>query len=78
MLKESEVASYEHQDDSYIDCQAFPEPVSEEQEIYGDYHRYKQHDIERGRCVFVHLSRHQADPEQMVCQQSSGDAKVQI
>src|SRR6202030_43414 len=36
--QESEVERCEHQDDSNIHCQPFPESVSEEHEIYPDYH----------------------------------------
>ncbi len=37
MLEVSKVESSEHQDNSNIDREPFPEPVSEEREIYGDY-----------------------------------------
>ena len=39
-LEESEVESYEHQDNANIHCQPFPESVSEEREIYTDYDGY--------------------------------------
>jgi hypothetical protein len=44
MPQESQVESSEHQDDSNIHCQPFPESVSEEQDIYSDddgYHRQR-------------------------------------
>jgi hypothetical protein len=37
MPEESEIEGCEHEDNANIHYQPFPEPVSEEQEIYGDY-----------------------------------------
>jgi hypothetical protein len=54
-LQESQVESCEHQDNSYIHCQPFPEPVSEEQEINGNYNSYQQHNAEYDRCLFSHF-----------------------
>ena len=46
--EESQVESYEHQDNANIHCQPFPESVSEEHEIYTNYdgchHHHVKHD----------------------------------
>jgi len=48
MPEESEVESYEHQDNADIHSQPFPESVSEKQEIYTDnrgcHRHYVKHD----------------------------------
>jgi hypothetical protein len=44
-LQESQVESCEHQDNSDIHYQPFPEPVSEEQEIHSNYNGCHQHDV---------------------------------
>lgn len=44
-LQESQVESYEHQDNSYIHDQPFPEPASEEQDIHSNYNGCNQHDV---------------------------------
>lgn len=54
-LQESEIESYEHQDNSYIHCQPFPEMVSEEQEIHGNYNGYHQHDVKYASCLSPHF-----------------------
>jgi hypothetical protein len=46
--KESEVKSYEHQDNANIHCQPFPESVSEEREIYADDDAYHRQHVKRG------------------------------
>jgi len=56
-LQESQVESREYEDDSYIHCQPFPEPVSEEQEIDGDDDGDHQRDIkcDSGPCSHLIL-----------------------
>ena len=54
-LQESQVESREYQDDSYIHCQPFPEPVSEEHEIDGDDDGDHQRDEECESCACSHL-----------------------
>jgi len=44
IFEESQVESYKHQDNSYICHQSFPQLVSEEQEIHGNYGGYHQQD----------------------------------
>jgi hypothetical protein len=41
--EESEVKSYEHQDNANIHCQPFPESVSEERQIHTDDYGYRHH-----------------------------------
>jgi hypothetical protein len=43
MLQESQAERCEYQDNSNIHHQPFPEQVSEEQDIHGDYDGYQQH-----------------------------------
>jgi hypothetical protein len=54
-LQESEIESCEHQDNSYIHRQPFPEMVSEEQEIHGNYNGYHQHDVKYASCLSSHF-----------------------
>jgi hypothetical protein len=56
MLQKSQVERYEHQDDSNIRHQPFPEPVPEEQDIYTDHDGYHQHYIKYDRCLSRHFS----------------------
>lgn len=58
MFQESEVESCEQQDDPYIRCQPFPEPVLEEQDIQSDYDNGQQHYVKRDSCRSFH-SGHQ-------------------
>jgi hypothetical protein len=43
--EESQVESSEHQDNTNIHCQPFPESVSEEHEIYTDYDGCHRHHV---------------------------------
>jgi hypothetical protein len=54
--QESEVESYEHQDDTNIHGQPFPEPVSEEQDIYSDYDGYHRHHVKHDGYLSAHFS----------------------
>jgi hypothetical protein len=54
-LQESQVESCEHQDNSYIHYQPFPEPVSEEQEIHSNYNGYHQRDVKYQSCLSSHF-----------------------
>jgi len=49
MLQESKVESCEHQNDSNIHYQPFPESVSEKREIYSDYDGYHRHHVKHVR-----------------------------
>src|SRR5689334_24784623 len=53
-LQESQVERREYQDDSYIHCQPFPEPVSEEQEIDSDDEGDHQRNVECDGCPCSH------------------------
>ena len=53
--QESPVARCEHQDDSYVHCQPFPEAVSEEQEIDGDNDGYHQRHVKCSSCPCSHV-----------------------
>ena len=44
-LPKPQIKSPKHQDDSYVDHQPFPEPISEEQEIDTEYDGHQQHEI---------------------------------
>ena len=55
-LEESQVKSCEHQNDPNIHQQPFPEPGSEEQEIYTDDHGYHRRHVKRD----CELSAHSA------------------
>ena len=54
--EEFKVESSEHQDDSNIHCQPFPESVSEEHEIYTDYDGYHRHHVKHERYLSAHFS----------------------
>ena len=54
MFQESEVEGCEHQDDSYIHCQPFPELVPEEEDIYSDHNGYQQQYVKDGSCLASH------------------------
>jgi hypothetical protein len=54
--QESQVESCEHQDDSNIHCQPFPESVSKEHEIYSDYDGCHSHHVKHDRYLFAHFS----------------------
>jgi hypothetical protein len=53
--EESEVESYEHQDNANIHCQPFPESVSEEHEIYTDDDGYHRHHVKHVSYLSAHL-----------------------
>src|SRR5579863_4821364 len=53
--EESHVKSCEHQDNANIHCQPFPESVSEEREIYTDYHGCHCHPIKYDSCRSAHF-----------------------
>jgi len=55
-LEESEVESYEHQDNANIHCQPFPESVSEEREIYTDDNGYHRHHVKHVSYLSAHFS----------------------
>jgi hypothetical protein len=54
--KESQVKSYEHQDNAYIHCQPFPESVSKEREIYTDYDSGHHHHVKHASYLSTHFS----------------------
>jgi hypothetical protein len=54
--EESQVESYEHQDNADIRHQPFPESVSEELEIYTHYDRYHRHHVKRDSYLSAHSS----------------------
>src|ERR1700736_3974109 len=54
--QESQVEGCEHQDDSNIHCQPFPESVSEEHEIYTDYDGCHRHHVKHDSYLSVHFS----------------------
>ncbi|MGA2089734.1 MAG: hypothetical protein ABSG66_12545, partial [Stellaceae bacterium] len=53
--QESEVERREHQDDSNIHCQPFPESVSEEHEIYTDYDGCHRHHVKHHSYLSAHF-----------------------
>jgi len=53
--EESEVESSEHQHNTNIHCQPFPESVSEEREIYSDYDGYHRHCVKQDGYLSVHF-----------------------
>jgi hypothetical protein len=55
-LEESQVEGCEYQDNSYIHYQLFPEPVSEEQEIYTEYDGSQQQYVKHDSCRSFHFS----------------------
>lgn len=56
MPQESQVERCEHQDDSNIHCQPFPESVSEEHEIYTDYDGCHRHHVKHDSYLSAHFS----------------------
>jgi hypothetical protein len=54
--EESQVESCEHQDNANIHCQAFPESVSEEHEIYTDYDGCHRHHVKHDSYLSAHFS----------------------
>jgi hypothetical protein len=62
MLQESQVERCEHQDDSYIHHQPFPEPVPEEQDIHTDYDGCQQRYVKYDRCLSRHFSHQSKSP----------------
>ena len=57
-FEESEVESYEHQDNANIHCQPFPESVSEERDIYTDYDGCHRHHAKHGSYLSAHFRFH--------------------
>jgi hypothetical protein len=53
--EESEVESSEHQHNTNIHCQPFPESVSEEREIYSDYDGCHRHYVKQDSYLSVHF-----------------------
>jgi hypothetical protein len=51
---ESQVESCEHQDNANIDCQPFPESVSEKHEIYNDYDGCHHHHVKHNGYLSPH------------------------
>jgi hypothetical protein len=57
MPEESQVESYEHQDNADIHYQSFPESVSEEDEIYTHYDGCHRHHVKHVSYLSAHLSK---------------------
>jgi hypothetical protein len=55
--EESQVESYEYQDDANIHCQSFPESISEECEIYADDDGHHRHHVEHPDYPTAHFSK---------------------
>lgn len=45
MLQEAEIKSCEHKDNAYIHCKAFPEMMSEKENVDRDYHGHHKNSI---------------------------------
>ncbi len=58
MPEESQIESYEHQDNANIRHQSFPELVSEEQEIYTDYDGGHRHHVKHYSYLPAHFCQH--------------------
>jgi hypothetical protein len=56
MPEESEEESCEHQDNTNIHCQPFPESTFEEHEICTDYDGYHHHHVKRDSYASAHFS----------------------
>jgi len=54
--QESQIERCEHQDDSNIHCQPFPESVSEKHEIYTDYDGCHRHHVKHASYLSAHFS----------------------
>jgi hypothetical protein len=59
--EESPVESCEYQDNANIHCQPFPEPISEEREIYTDYDGCHRHHVKALQLASAHFSQHSPD-----------------
>ncbi|HEY3777499.1 MAG TPA: hypothetical protein VGL35_05535 [Rhizomicrobium sp.] len=57
MPQDSEVERCEHQDNSNIHCQPFPEPVSEEPEIHTDDDGCHRQHVKHDNYLSAHFSR---------------------
>jgi hypothetical protein len=55
--EESEVESYEYQNNAHIHCQPFPESVSEDHDIHTDYDGYHRHQVKHDSYLFAHFSK---------------------
>jgi hypothetical protein len=58
--QKSQVESSEDQDDANINNQTFPESVSEEREIYTDYHGYHRHHVKHDSDLSAHFWKYSA------------------
>jgi hypothetical protein len=72
--QKSKVERCEHQDDSDIHCQPFPESVSEEHEIYTDYDGCHRHRVKHVSHLSTHFSpwfnrKSNQAQERMACDQ---------
>jgi hypothetical protein len=56
MFQKSEVEGCEHEDDSYIHRQPFPELVLEEQEIYSDHNGYQEQYVKHDSRLAFHFT----------------------
>jgi hypothetical protein len=54
--EESQIESYEHQDNANIHSQPFPESVPEEHQIYADYDGYHRHHVKHVSYLSAHFS----------------------
>jgi hypothetical protein len=57
-FEESQVESYEHQDNANIHCQPFPESVFEEHQIDTDYDGCHRHHVKHDSYLSAHFSQH--------------------
>ena len=56
-LYESQIESYEHQDNSYVHDQPFPKLTLEEEEIYADDDGYQQEYVKEDNYLSFHVKR---------------------
>jgi hypothetical protein len=52
--EEPEIKGHEHQDNSDVYCQPFPELVPEEQDVHADHDGHQREDVKRGYCMSSH------------------------
>jgi hypothetical protein len=55
-LYESQIETYEHQDNSDVRDQPFPELTLEDQEIYADDDGYQQHYVKADNYLSFHMT----------------------
>jgi hypothetical protein len=53
---ESKIIAYKHKDNADVRCQAFPEQVPKEQDIYTNDNDYHHHNVKRDRLVHFHFN----------------------